>query len=70
MNKGEVKAATESIKTIEKYIECCLIKGSCMDCPFYQEGRDYLSGRCMGAKEYGNLLLSMMTDIKKVCKVK
>lgn len=70
MSKGEVKAAAESVNTIEKYIECCLIKGSCMDCPFYQEGRDYLSGRCMGAKECGKLMLSMMDDIKKCLKVK
>lgn len=62
--------AAESVKLIEKYIECCLIKGSCFGCPFYKDGKDYLSGRCMGAKEYGGLLMGMMDDIRKELRMK
>ena len=60
-----VKAA-DSIATIEHYIECCLIRGSCVDCPFYCVDKDhYLSSKCMGPKQYGVLLQSMLEDIKK-----
>ncbi len=41
-----------------------------MNCPFYREGQDYLSGRCLGAKECGTLMMVMMGDIKKSLKVK
>ena len=58
--------AAEAVKSIEQYIDSCLIRGTCADCPFYVDGRDsYLSGRCMGAKQYGALLKSMMDDIRK-----
>lgn len=58
--------AADSIKTIEHYIESCLIRGSCTDCPFYCVNRDqYLSSKCMGPKQYGVLLQSMVEDIKK-----
>lgn len=60
--------AEDSISTIEHYIECCLLKGSCVDCPFYVEGRDWLTGRCMGPKQYGGLLMVMLEDIKKELK--
>lgn len=57
--------AAEAVKAIEQYIDSCLIRGTCADCPFYVEGRDYLSGKCMGAKQYGMLLRGMLVDIKK-----
>ena len=57
--------AAESIDIIEKYIKCCLIKGSCMDCPFYEEkDKDWLKGKCLGTKEYGNIMLSILNDIR------
>ena len=58
--------AADSVETIERYIDCCLIKGSCFDCPFYLERReDYLNSRCMGSKQYGGLMKIMIEDIKK-----
>lgn len=60
-----IDMAANSIKTIEDYINSCLIKGSCIDCPFYIEGKDYLSGHCMGAKQYGERLLGLLAIIKK-----
>lgn len=59
-------SAAEAIETIERYIDCCLIKGSCFDCPFYLERReDYLNSRCMGSKQYGGLMKTMIEDIKR-----
>lgn len=58
-------SGVEGLETIELFIECCLIEGKCLNCPFYIEDREWKSGRCLGSKKIGARLKGMTEIVRK-----
>ncbi len=55
----------EKIKVIEDAVKCCFVRGGCFGCPFYQAPVHGHTGRCMGMKNAGKLMLAYLDDIGK-----